>query len=303
MGSPRKGILVYNPKAGARDRRDEVREAVERSRSRGLELLAFATERPGHATELVRQHVDEAPDVVVAGGGDGTVAEVARAYEALARHGTALAILPLGTVNVVAREYRIGTDPAKAEELFLSPNTRRLTVWQAGDRASLIGVGVGFDARVMARSIPILKKLFGRGGYGITATLEWLKYEFPRLTVTGLDADGAPFSREATFLIAANTARYGGDPLMSPFADPESDLVDLVLVTFTSTVSLFRFYARLSRGKAEQLRLPGVTRMPVRCFSVESRAGYPVEVQVDGDCVGLTPIVVERLGSLPLLVP
>ena len=80
------------------------------------------------------------------------------------------------------------------------------------------GAGVGFDARVMKNIVPWLKRAFGRTGYSWTATLEWLKYEFPPIEVTGFDSEGAPFVARATFVLAANTRRYGGDPIMSPFA-------------------------------------------------------------------------------------
>src|SRR6185503_14645105 len=130
---------------------------------------------------------------------------------------------------------------------LLSPVTRPLAVWSAAGRASVLSVGVGFDARVMSRAVPILKRLFGRTGIGWTATIEWLRYEFPLIGVEGTLEDGTPFTREATFAVATNTKRYGGDPILSPFIDPEAPLLDLVLFTSRSKGALIRFYGRLSR--------------------------------------------------------
>ena len=139
---------------------------------------------------------------------------------------------------------------------------------------------------------PLLKKLVGRIGYAWTSTKEWLTYEFPPLEVEGIDAAGKTFRREATFLVAANTKRYSGNPILSPFADPEDDFLDVVLFTSASRVTLFRFYQLLSRKKAEQLSLPGVVRFPAREFTVRSLAGYEVEVQVDGEGCGSRPLPV-----------
>jgi len=296
-----RGLLIYNPTAGKRDRRVEMRGVMERADRQGLSLLNLPTERAGHATDLVRRYLPEGPDVVAVCGGDGTVGEAAAALVGCA---TPLAVLPGGTTNVIAREYGLGKTVAQAEAHLTSSVTRKLTAWTNGHRVSLIGTGVGFDARVMTNIIPVLKRLFGRTGISYTATMEWLKYEFPEIAVRGLDADGKPFERTATFVLSANTRRYGGEPILSPFADPEDDLLDLVLFTSRSRLSLFRFYARLSGGKAEQLRVEGVERFPVRQFTAESRAGYELEVQVDGDAAGTTPVTVgPSLGSVRIVVP
>ena len=282
-------------------RRIDVPGIVERAAARKLELLALPTERPRHATELVAACLGEALDLVAVAGGDGTVGEVA---EALLGTDVPIAILPTGTANVVAREYGVGRTLAEAEHTLPSRRTRPITVWHAAGRTCLIGAGVGFDARVMKNIVPWLKRAFGRTGYSWTATLEWLKYEFPPIEVTGFDADGAPFAARATFVLAANTRRYGGDPIMSPFADPADDLLDLVLFASTSRLTLMRWYGRLSRGKAAHLALEGCSRRAVRSFSARSLAGYELDVQVDGDAVTTTPFAMgPAAGRVRIVVP
>jgi diacylglycerol kinase (ATP) len=299
----RRGLLVYNPKAGSRDRRARMTAVIERAAKAGLTLVPLETERRGHATELVRAHVGEAPDLVAVGGGDGTLAEVAAASDVLDAHGTPIALLPTGTTNVIAREYRIGRDVESAEQHLFSTKTRPLAVFRAAGRASVLSVGVGFDARVMGRAVPLLKRLFGRTGIGWTATIEWLRYEFPEIAIEGVDAEGRPFTREATFAIAANTKRYGGEPVVSPWADPERPFLELVLFTGRGKGRLIRFYGRLSRGKAEHLEMPGVERLSVRELTARSLAGYELEVHVDGDAAGVTPLTVAPAGSVRLVVP
>ncbi len=306
-----RGLLVYNPRSGNRDRRPEIRGVVQRAAARGLTLLERPTERAGHATELVRDGLAERPDVVVVMGGDGTIAEAAAA---LVGTDVPLALLPVGTTNVVAREYGIRGPLGETEKHLVSPRTRPLTAFSvavgagrglpASTRTSLIGTGVGFDARVMGNTVPVLKRLFGRTGIGYTATLEWLKYEFPPIEVEGADADGRPFRREATFVLSANTTRYGGDPILSPFAHPENDLLDLVLFTSRSRGTLMRFYHLLSKGKAGHLGVEGVSRLPVRSFTARSAAGYELEVQVDGDLAGATPVTAgPAVGPVRIVVP
>jgi diacylglycerol kinase (ATP) len=295
------GLLVYNPIAGGGKRVSELQAIAKRAAGRGLLLREAPTTGLESATEIVRRALVEKPDLVVAAGGDTTTAEVA---EALLGTDVPLALLPTGTTSVVAREYGVGPGLDIAERHLLSPARRPLTVFTAAGRPSILCIGVGFDARVMTHFPPLLKKLAGRVGYAWTSTAEWLTYEFPRLEIEGLDAEGKPFRREATFLVAANTKRYAGNPILSPFADPEDDLLDVVLFTGSSRVTLFRFYQLLSRKKAGQLGLPGVVRFPARQFTVQSLAGHEVEVQVDGEGCGLTPLVVgPALGRVSVVVP
>ncbi len=300
-GGPRRGLLVYNPKAGGAGRRADVAGVVARAARRGLELLLLPTERPRHATELVAERLGEELDLVAVAGGDGTVGEVA---EALLGVDVPIAILPTGTANVVAREYGIGRTVDEGERALTSPRVKPITVWHAAGRTSLIGAGVGFDARVMKNVVPWLKRALGRTGYSWTATLEWLKYEFPPIEATGVDAEGASFSAEATFVLAANTRRYGGDAILTPFADPTDDLLDLVLFASRSRGTLMRWYGRLSRGKAAHLSLEGCSRFAVKSFTARSLAGYELDVQVDGDAVTTTPFAMgPAAGRVRIVVP
>ena len=276
-------------------------EALSREAAgRGLELTLLPTSRAGDAAGFVADGLASSPDVVVVAGGDGTVAEVAGA---LVGGPVPMAVVPTGTTNVVAREFGVRSLALAARSLH-SGRTAPLTVWPSAGRHSVIGTGVGFDGRVMGNAVPALKRLFGRAGIGWTATLEWMKYEFPPIEVTGIDAGGSPFRREATFVLSANTRRYGGDSILSPDAEPGDDLLDLVLFTSRSTVDLFHFYRLLPRGRAGQLSVRGVDHFPVRSFTARSLAGYELEVQVDGDGAGMTPVTVgPAIGSLRVLLP
>ena len=129
----RRGLLVYNPKAGGAARRIDVEGVVARAASRGLALVAVPTERPRHATELVAGRLGKDLDLVAVAGGDGTLGEAA---EALLGTAVPIAILPAGTANVVAREYGVA-DADAAEEALFSGKTRPLTVFHAAGRACL----------------------------------------------------------------------------------------------------------------------------------------------------------------------
>src|SRR5437667_12397844 len=103
----KKGLLVYNPTAGQRDRRAQMEKLVARFRQRGLELVHAPTDRPGHATEIVSSQSGEGVDVVAVCGGDGTISEAACG---LAGSDVPLAVLAGGTSHAVVTELDISQD-------------------------------------------------------------------------------------------------------------------------------------------------------------------------------------------------
>src|SRR5208282_993571 len=107
--------LLYNPAAGSgrlrRHRLEEARAILKRAR---IETSLLATAAPGHATDLARQCAAEGCRLVIVSGGDGTINEV---VNGLAGSSTAMAVLPCGTANVLAKELRIPWDVRRAAEL------------------------------------------------------------------------------------------------------------------------------------------------------------------------------------------
>ena len=97
----KRGVIVYNPTAGQKDRRRQINGVIDRARERGLELINAPTTGPGDATEIVKTFLKRGLDVVVASGGDGTISEAAAGMVGSA---VPLAILPAGTSNVLAVE-------------------------------------------------------------------------------------------------------------------------------------------------------------------------------------------------------
>src|SRR3954468_3651637 len=110
-------VVILNEKAGKPGKSapgataDELRAGFAQA---GLEadIRIPAADQMG---EIVRAAVAERPDVIVAGGGDGTVRCVAAA---LADTGIVLGVLPLGTLNHFAKDLQLPTKPADAIALL-----------------------------------------------------------------------------------------------------------------------------------------------------------------------------------------
>ena len=84
---------------------------------------------------------------VVAAGGDGTVGDVINRFP-----GLRVAILPLGTENLLARYLRIPHSGQAVAEIIAAAWTRRLDLCSVGDRRFTIMASFGFDADVVHRT-------------------------------------------------------------------------------------------------------------------------------------------------------
>ena len=274
-----------------------MQQLIARMRPAGLDLIHAPTTAPRHATEIVRSLLPTGIDVVVVCGGDGTVSEAACG---LVGSSVPLAILPGGTSNVLARELSIPLHFEPAARLLLEGVPREVRILFANDRAFLLWAGVGLDARIMGHMSLVLKRWLGRTGIFFTVADEFFRYEFPRLEVT-VDG-GEPY--EATFAVICHARHYAGPWIIAPEARLDADEMDVLLFTERSRwrfLSLFR-QMQLARGGHIDRGIAKVVRG--RTASVRSLESYPVEVQVDGDCVLETPLEC-RVGTetIRIIVP
>ena len=107
---PRRILVIFNPAAGReRSRAKRLGRVVAELERRGCTVTVLSTRAPGDAERLARE-ADLAFDLIVAAGGDGTVNEVANGIFAASRP---LAVLPLGTGNVLANEIGLPRDPRR----------------------------------------------------------------------------------------------------------------------------------------------------------------------------------------------
>lgn len=292
----KRGVLIYNPTAGQRDRRRRMGALVEEMKGRGIELVHAPTEAPRHATEIARTFARRGVDLIAACGGDGTISEAAWGLTGM---DVPLAVLPGGTSNVLARELSIPLDIDRAKELLVSGVPRSIRMLTANDRPFLLWAGAGLDARIMLKMNLFLKRWLGRTGIFFTVAPEFFRYEFPKLEVK---IDGK--AHEATFAVVCHARRYAGEWIIAPDASLESDEMEVLLFSGANRWRFFELFRRIQVGKSGHLDGGFATIVRGKEVEIRSLESYPVEVQVDGDCVLTTPIVCRAASSeVRILVP
>ncbi len=290
-----RGRVIMNPAAGQSHRLSDLDETLGYLVRQGWELSLYETHRPNQAGELARQAATEGLDVVLVVGGDGTVNEV---VNGLAGSNTALAVLPMGTGNVWAREQGISLEPIEAARELLQGQVRTVDLGLAGSRYFLLMASVGFDAAVVRALSGEGKQAFWPLGYilkGITIALNFAGKE------TVVTLDDREVDAEALFIVIGNTRLYGGVVQITHQATMDDGLLDVCIFRGKGGLSLLSLYALAAVLKMQE-RTGGVDYYRAREVTVSSET--PLHVQTDGEAIGTTPMtfrVVPR--SLRVLVP
>ena len=169
----RRAALVVN--AHSRRGRRLYDDARSRLIAVGFTLLGtYPVDRPGELQKAIADAVDLGPDLLVAGGGDGTISTAARM---LAHRDIALGLLPLRTTNNFARTVGIRPDLDDAITILADGKVIDVDLGLAGDMPFTNHVGIGLSADVMLNAPRPLKRVTGRLAYPITALTFILVYQ------------------------------------------------------------------------------------------------------------------------------
>jgi len=270
----------------------------------GTECELKMTTAPGDARRLAASAVRDGFDTVIAAGGDGTLNEVLNgvgdAPDGLAR--ARLGVLPLGTINVFARELGIPTQPEAAWAVLRRGHEMRIDLprleWREdGNSRSLYFAqlaGAGLDARAIQLVSWPLKKKVGPLAY-ILAGLRALHEVHPPLAVS----DGCQQLRGELVLVG-NGRLYGGNFQIFPGANLADGLLDVCVFPRVSWFVLLRCGIKL--WLTGRLPEPAVTRLRVKSFELVGPSA--VWSEVDGDLAGPLPatFTVQPM-ALRVLVP
>lgn len=291
--------LIGNPIAGG-GAEQEIKKAQSLLTAESYEVSLFLTQQKGDAERFahdVRIQAGEAPPLVIAAGGDGTINEV---VHGLAGSGIPMAILPFGTTSVLAREIGVPMNNlAQALAYALSGKPRPVALgritWPDGKtRFFLLMAGIGFDGRVVHDVNPALKRRIGKGAYVLSTVRTVLKYAPNPLFITCARLDGSVVTFKGTSIIVSNASRYGGDFMITPEARLHSPSLEVMIDRSKHPVDFLRMLASIGSGKA----IPGAAYETVTSVQVDGVS----PLQIDGDESGTTPVVIDVMPDALQLV-
>ncbi len=180
------------------------------------------TQYAGHASVIAEEAKDEKADIVVAVGGDGTVNEVARA---IVQSDTALAILPCGSGNGLARHLMLPMNIKGAIRIINQCEIHCLDYGTINNIPFFCTCGMGFDAFISMKFAMSGKR--GPISYVENVLKEGLKYKPETYEIE----DETGTKRYKAFLIScANASQYGNDAYIAPQASMSDGLMDVIIM-------------------------------------------------------------------------
>ena len=257
------------------------------------DVSIIMSEYAGHAREIAAQAVSDGIDVVVAIGGDGTVNEVG---SALCGTDTALAIVPCGSGNGLARHLRIPMNASRALQTLNNGVTGKFDYCLVNGKPFFCTCGMGFDAAVSY-------KFSNEGTRGFityikTTLTEFFKYKAQDYII---DIDGFKHEERAFVIACCNAAQYGNNAYIAPRATMQDGLLDVTVMHGFSLVESPLVGARLFFRSLDKDRHVSIYRG--KQVTIERRQDDIMHI--DGDPVVMpAKVVFENIGGgIRILVP
>ena len=218
----RKALLILHGKQALNA---DVRAAVAARREDGWQLDVRLTWEAGDAQRLVSEALQAGYPTLIAGGGDGTLRDVAEAM-AQAKTTASLALLPLGTANDFARAAGVALEPLIALALLDEP-AQAIDLGEVDGQVFLNMATGGFGSNVTANTSEELKRVLGGAAYFLTGLTRFAEVHsaFGRFS-------GPDFAWEGEFLALGigNGRQAGGGHLLCPQARVDDGLLDVCIV-------------------------------------------------------------------------
>ncbi len=283
-------ILISNPAArGASLRKFEAASVF--LQERGFDAKILLTEKSGDATRLAEEAVRKKPYAIIAAGGDGTINEV---INGMVKSDIPLAILPLGTTNVLAKELGIPEDIPAALKVAISQSPKTISLGRielesdtdsAHFRYFCLMAGIGFDGKAVHDVNKALKRKFGKAAYILNGIKNFLNYSPNQLFY---EIDGKQYT--GYFSITGKASKYGGNFRITPDANLSDATLYTCIFHGNKRRDLLRYVYRAVTGSL--LKERDIAYVKSTSLEVLGTA----HIQIDGDYLGLTPakITVEK---------
>ena len=278
--------MLTNPASGHGSAPHAAERAVAQLQRRGVDVVAIAGTDAEHARRLVDGALERGMDALVVVGGDGIIA---LALQVLAQTDIPLGIIPAGTGNDHAREFRIPTrDPEAAADVVVdgvveTVDLGRIKGADGTDRWFGTVMAAGFDSLVTDRTNR-MRWPHGRMRYNLAMVAELSKL---RLLPFRLSFDGEELVTDLTLAAFGNTKSYGGGMRICPNADPTDGQLDATMVASASRTKLIRLFPTVFKGT--HVDLDEVRTARARTITVDSPG---INAYADGEFVCPLPVEV-----------
>lgn len=269
-------LLIVNVHARQGDAQHEAARAL--LEARGFAVLDRSAAEARDIPDLIRRHAG-AVDLIVLGGGDGTLN---RAVEAVLESGLPLGILPMGTANDLARTLGLPAALDAACDVIAGACQRRIDLGRVNGKYFFNVASMGMSVEIARSLTKDMKRRWGVLGYCVAA-LE--RYRAARPFRAEIEADGRHVSVRSVQLAVGNGRFYGGGMTVAEDAAIDDGLLDLYSLEPGSFVRLLAMLPAFRAGRHR-----GVKEIhDLRARHIAVRTSRPLPINTDGELTTETP--------------
>ena len=286
-----KAMIIVNPSSGAEESENYTEKLKKQLDAVAAEFVIKKTKKSGDAKEFAEEAALNDYEAVFVLGGDGTVSE---AVNGLMLHDSKLplGIIPLGTINNVARAIGIPMNPEKAIDSLEQLTVQQIDVGKLNDRYFISSTSVGPIPESVQEVDVDMKTKFGVFAYlieGIKALRNDETYTFE------LDIDGEKWTAEYSLLLIAMSNFVGGVGTIIPEAAIDDGLIHLVTLKETTAKEKLSLVPELFQNKEytkDQLEHRSFKKARIRLLEDIDKE---INCTVDGDKGQTFPLEIEVL--------
>ena len=254
---------------------------------------AHPVEDPDQLEATVKRALAKKPDLLILGGGDGTVSGL---VDLMVGHDVILGVLPLGTANSFARTLGIPVDIAGAVEVIRTGRPKRIDLGMIDGDYFANCAAMGISPKIAATVPHNLKKVLGRVGY-----LGWAAWQFVRFRpFTLIIGEGDAAERMRVVEVRISNGPYHGGVELVESAEVDSGVIvvqavcghmkrRLVKNWVASTLKLATRHEEVREFRGKALKVDTVPRLPI---------------SIDGELLARTPVMAKiAAGVIRVMVP
>ena len=291
MSRFRSAALIVNAKS--RKGQALFEEACKALEGVDFPVDSHAVEDPDDLEKTVERALEKKPELVILGGGDGTVSGL---VDLLVGKGVTLGVLPLGTANSFCRTLGIPLDIGGAIEVLKTGAPKRIDLGMIDDDYFANAATMGIAPQI-AETVPHnLKKVLGRAGYLSWAAVQFLKFRPFWLTV---DAGNGPQHLKVVEVRIANGRFHGGEEMMEDAAIDNGEIVVECVRGHVKRRLIANWAANKLRMKE---RRDDVVVFRGKSIKLDSDPRLPISI--DGEVLAHTPVTAKVApGAIDVMVP
>lgn len=277
-------FLIVNPTSGSFSQ-PQIDRIIASLTLSGLDPILLKTGSAMDPTLFASRICAEIPHpLIIVAGGDGTVNGV---LNGLTPGAATLAVIPLGTSNVLARELKIHSVDDALKRLAAG-KSRPAPVGEVRNSGNkwlfILMAGVGVDGSVVQRVRLREKRALGKGAYALSALRLLRDWDRSEMKVA---CNGKSFSCHS--VIVCNASRYGGNFILAPQGDIFSPGFQVVCIK-GGVFTYLKLACQLALGRVADSSSVTITG----ASELEIKGGKAV--QLDGDYLGSGGV---RFRSIP----